>query len=131
MSLTTHPPRKLADADNKLSLAASTLLRWHALDWTDYAMDASGDCGQLIADSHYARDCAMLAGLGFTPGAFADAIRSRIRETHAMYQLLAELLYCARCGAMVETTITPTRQYGGGFDTFERCTQCGHAEVYV
>lgn len=43
--------------------------------------------------------------------------------------------HCPRCNAseaegfVVHSRWTPN--YGGGYDTFERCGRCGHAEVYV
>lgn len=41
---------------------------------------------------------------------------------------------CPRCGERtLKKTATPTRQYGGGYDTYEKCDDatCGYAEVYV
>ena len=39
---------------------------------------------------------------------------------------------CPSCGTRsVSEHVTPTRQYGGGYDTFYECSSCGWSEVCV
>lgn len=39
---------------------------------------------------------------------------------------------CPKCGERaLKEHVTPTRNYGGGFDTFEECAKCDYQEVYV
>lgn len=40
---------------------------------------------------------------------------------------------CPKCKSLLEISSRYTRNYGGGYDTFEKCSnlKCDYAEVYV
>jgi hypothetical protein len=65
-------------ADDRLSRAASAIWRQRQDAYMDYALDASGDCGPLIAKAHRRSEVEALARLGFTPESYNAAIEQRI-----------------------------------------------------
>jgi hypothetical protein len=40
---------------------------------------------------------------------------------------------CPKCGGAINVSTKPTRQYGGGYDTYEQCLnpECDYAEVFT
>lgn len=145
MTTAPAPVSRFAAADSRLSRAASAIWRRRTAG-PDPMGDPSGDCGDLIAAWHRAGDLRAVTAAGYpTPGEYNTALRAalgagppgpdgRTRMSHRTYQLLSELEIdstCPRCGSALTVTRTRTGNYGGGWDTSERCPGCGYAEVYV
>lgn len=125
-------------ADDKLSRAASAI--WKARTFED-PLDALGrgaDCGSLIDKAARAHELRILEKLGFTPGSYNEMLRERLapeypRMSYRTYIFLGmlEVEACPVCGGPIESKTMPTRNYGGGFDTYLSCTHCDYQEVYV
>jgi DNA-directed RNA polymerase subunit M/transcription elongation factor TFIIS len=58
-----------------------------------------------------------------------EAHYERVEAEEREFQRTGRLV-CKKCGERaVKQTVTPTRNYGGGYDTFYRCEHCGDSEV--
>jgi hypothetical protein len=126
---------------NRLSLAASAIWRRRTAAPDPYdQLGYDNDCGPAIDAYHRAGDLAAVAAAGYaTPGEYNADLAGRMvtaggRVTLRVRELLMVLEIpdvCPRCGAGLVVTAHRTMQYGGGWDTTEKCTVCGYADVYV
>jgi hypothetical protein len=126
-------------AGDQLTRAASAVWAQRTADPDPYdQMGYGADCGPIIEAGHRARALKAVTAAGYTtPGAYNADLRARMcpdgHVTLRVNDLLSvlELEACPRCGADITTTAHRTRNYGGGWDTTERCTACDYREVYV
>lgn len=127
--------------DNRLSLAASAVWRTRFNDPMDeWAMSVCPEVGPLIAAHDRSAVLAAIKEQGFTPGSYNEALRERLcgdeypHMSYRVYTLLSFLEVenvCPECGAALDVKTFETRNYGGGYDTFVRCSECEYGEVYV
>ena len=145
-TITPNPaaiPNREAAATNRLSRAASAIWRLRTAD-PDPMGDPSGDCGDLIAAAERRHVLKVIADAGYaTPGEYNADLRARMcnppgqggrtmsLRVHDLLCILEAGDVCPDCGAALDVTSHRTRQYGGGWDTVERCPDCGYAQVYV
>lgn len=128
--------------DNRLSMAASAVwrTRMHDDPMDDWACSVCPEVRPLIAAHERTAVLTAISEQGFTPGSYNQALRDRLcgeeypHMSHHVYTLLSFLEVenvCPECGAALDVTSHPTRQYGGGYDTFVKCPACEYGEVYV
>lgn len=126
------------NSNNKLSLVASAIWRFRTQEPDPY--DCYGhDCGPLIAKGNRAYVLRIISEGGYQkPGDYNEDLRSRmVTDGHvslrvsALLGILAVEDVCPKCGAALDVKTHYTRNYGGGYDTFESCPECDYKEAYV
>jgi hypothetical protein len=112
----------------RLSRAASAIWQRRTAE-PDPMGDPSGDCGPLIAAWERSAELLLIAAAGYvTPGEYNADLRARLTAKAAGPLEISDV---CQCGTALTVTTRPTRQYGGGTDTFVSCPACGHADAYV
>jgi len=129
------------NATNRLSLAASAVWRLRMERDPYDAMGYANDCGDLIEAGERRAVLRAVAEAGYvTPGQYNAELRERMcwdgkakmsLRVWVLLHMLEVRDVCPSCGAALDVAKHWTRNYGGGWDTFERCPECDYAEVYV